>query len=445
MTPLLHIDTSAVLPFLKASTLSQWEEKALQALQKLEQGTGKGSDFLGWMHLPSAVQPKLFQQIEDIRRDWERDIELVVVIGIGGSYLGSKAIIEALSHPFGHLLPKKGPQIVFAGQNIEEDYISSLMEAMERASTACVVISKSGTTTEPAIAFRLVKQHLYERYGAEEAKRRIVAITDPEKGALRKMATNQGYRTFSIPHDVGGRYSVFTPVGLLPIALAGIRIEELMQGAAAMEEITAEESPKNPAVQYAVARNALYAEEKKIELLVTYHPGLFFLTEWWKQLFGESEGKEHKGLFPAGVSFTTDLHSMGQYIQDGERHVFETVLTIEKPVGKATIPHTEQDDDGLNYLAGKRIDYCNKMAAFGTRLAHIDGGVPNISLQIPRLTPFYLGALLYFFQKSCGISGYVLGVNPFDQEGVEAYKKNMFALLNKPGFEAQGDLLRKRL
>ncbi|MFY9364962.1 MAG: glucose-6-phosphate isomerase [Bacteroidales bacterium] len=445
MTSVLNINTSGILPFIETEGLSSWEEKALYALRDLEQGTGKGADFLGWLHLPSTLQPELFEHIEAIKQDWASDIELVVVIGIGGSYLGAKAVIEALSHPFTYLLDQAGPQIIFAGQNLEEDYLSGLMEVVQHKSTACIVISKSGTTTEPAIAFRLVKQHLYERYGTKEAIRRIVAITDPEKGALRKMAETEGFRTFTIPRDVGGRYSVFTSVGLLPIALAGIAVEELINGAAAMEKITAEENRENPAIQYAAARNALYAAGKKIELLVTYHPGLFFLAEWWKQLFGESEGKEHKGLFPAGVSFTTDLHSMGQYIQDGERHLFETAITIEEPLGKAVIPHTDRDDDGLNYLAGKRIDYCNKMAASGTRLAHIDGGVPNLAVQVPRLTPFYLGALLYFFQKGCGISGYVLGVNPFDQEGVEAYKKNMFALLNKPGFEAQGELLRKRL
>lgn len=445
MKPLIRIDPTSALPFIPSGTWSEWEEKALLALSLLTEGKGKGSDFLGWVTLPSKTKAELPDSIAAICRDWEKDIDLVVVIGIGGSYLGAKAVIEALSRSFSPLLPQTGPRIVFAGQNLEEDYLADLLDLMQLKSTACVVISKSGTTTEPAIAFRLVKQHLYKRYGAKEAQRRIVAVTDPHGGALRKLANSKGYRTFDIPGNVGGRFSVFTAVGLLPMALAGIDIKELLAGAVALEKETVPVSPGNPAVTYAALRHALYNTSKKIELLVTYHPGLFYLTEWWKQLFGESEGKEHKGIFPAGVGFTTDLHSMGQYIQDGERHLFETVLSIKDPLRKVVIPHEPGDEDGLNYLAGKRLDACNKMAEFGTRLAHVDGGVPNIRIEIPRLTAKNLGALLYFFQKSCGISGYMLGVNPFDQEGVEAYKKNMFALLDKPGFEAQGVLLRKRL
>ena len=431
--------------FLKEKGSLPREEKALQAMEALESGRGKGSDFLGWLHLPSEISSTVIDNIKDVVEDWKKDIDIVVVIGIGGSYLGARAVIEALSHSFAALLPSEGPRVVFAGQNIGEDYLAELEDLMKTASIACVVISKSGTTTEPAIAFRLVKKHIESTYGKEESKRRIVAITDSSRGALRNMVSREGYRSFIIPDDVGGRFSVFTPVGLLPVALAGIDIETLMDGARDMEKITAQKNTDNPAVQYASFRNALYENGKKIELLVNYHPKLHFVTEWWKQLFGESEGKEHLGIFPAGVDFTTDLHSMGQYIQDGERHLFETVISIASPNRSLTIPEDADNADGMNYLAGKHINECNKMAELGTRLAHVDGGVPNLHIEIPLLNAYYLGALLYFFEKACGISGYLLGVNPFDQEGVEAYKKNMFALLNKPGFEAQGDILRKRL
>ncbi len=441
----IQIEGTGALPFLSAAKLPVWEEKAIKALKKLSKGTGKGSDFLGWMQLPSTADPQGLQNIYNVCDDWSRDVDLVVVIGIGGSYLGAKAVIEALSPPFAGGPARSPVKMVFAGQNLEEDYLAGLMDLIKHHSTACVVISKSGTTTEPAIAFRLVKKHLYTHYGAKEAQRRIVAVTDPSKGALRKLSKEEGYRTFDIPTNVGGRFSVFTSVGLLPIALAGLDIEELLAGALFMEKDTAREHADNPAIRYAVLRNALYATGKKIEILVTYHPGLFYLVEWWKQLFGESEGKENKGIFPAGAGFTTDLHSLGQYIQDGERHLFETVIRIGEPRRKVIIPHEPKDEDGLNYLSGKRMDECNKMAEYGTRLAHMDGGVPNILIEIPKLTEKNVGALLYFFQKACAISGYVLGINPFDQEGVEAYKKNMFALLNKPGFEDQGALLRKRL
>jgi glucose-6-phosphate isomerase len=433
------------LPFLKKNGVRIWEEKALQALETLEAGRGKGSDFLGWMRLPSETSPTLTDSINNIVLDWKKDVDLVVVIGIGGSYLGAKAVIEALTHSFANLLPADGPRVVFAGQNIGEDYLAELEDLMKTGSVACVVISKSGTTTEPAIAFRIVKQHIESVYGKEEAKRRIVAVTDSSRGALRHMVTREGYRSFIIPDNVGGRFSVFTPVGLLPVALAGIDIEALLEGAGDMEKITAQKNTDNPAIQYAAYRNALYENGKKIELLVNYHPKLHYVTEWWKQLFGESEGKEHLGIFPAGADFTTDLHSMGQYIQDGERHLFETVISIASPNRSLIIPQDTENADGMNYLAGKHINECNKMAEWGTRLAHVDGGVPNLHLIIPLLNAYYLGALLYFFEKACGISGYLLGVNPFDQEGVEAYKKNMFALLNKPGFEAQGERLRKRL
>lgn len=426
-------------------TAPQWTQKALESLTLLHAQKGPGADFLGWINLPSQTPDTLFAQIESICQDWNRDVELVVAIGIGGSYLGAKAVIEALSHSFAALMPAKGPRIVFAGQNIGEDYLAELEDVMHNHSVACIVISKSGTTTEPAIAFRLVKQCIEARYGKEEAKRRIVAITDKSRGALRTLVAQEGYRSFIIPDNVGGRFSVLTPVGLLPIALSGISINDLMHGAIDMEKITAEETPSNPAVQYAALRNQLYASGKKIELLVNFHPKLHYVTEWWKQLYGESEGKEHKGIFPAGVDFTTDLHSMGQYIQDGERHLFETVISVTKQNRSLVIEEDAQNLDGLNFLAGKHIDQCNKMAEAGTRLAHMDGGVPNIRLEIPSLDAYHLGALLYFFEKACGISGYILGVNPFNQEGVEAYKKNMFALLDKPGYQAQGDVLRQRL
>ncbi|MFA5444885.1 MAG: glucose-6-phosphate isomerase [Bacteroidales bacterium] len=445
MKSILSFNYKDALSFLKENESRQWEEKALQALETLESGRGKGSGFLGWLNLPSEVSPTIIENIKNIVEDWKKDVKLVVVIGIGGSYLGAKAVIEALTHSFSTLLPADGPCIVFAGHNIGEDYLAELKDVMKTMSVACVVISKSGTTTEPAIAFRIVKQHIETIYGKEASKRRIVTVTDSSRGALRNMVSREGYRSFIIPDNVGGRFSVFTPVGLLPVALAGIDIEALLEGAGDMEKITAQKNTDNPAIQYAACRNALYRNGKKIELLVNYHPKLHYVTEWWKQLFGESEGKEHLGIFPAGVDFTTDLHSMGQYIQDGERHLFETVISIASPNRSLKIPEDTDNADGMNYLAGKHINECNKMAELGTRLAHVDGGVPNLYIEIPLLNAYYLGALLYFFEKACGISGYLLGVNPFDQEGVEAYKKNMFALLNKPGFEAQGNLLRKRL
>lgn len=445
MKNIIKFNGKEATSFLKEKEFLLWEEKGIRALEKLESGTGKGSDFLGWLHLPSDISPTIIDNIKDIVEDWKKEVDIVVVIGIGGSYLGAKAVIEALSHSFAPLLPSDGPRVVFAGQNIGEDYLAELEDLMKTASVACVVISKSGTTTEPAIAFRIVKQYIESTYGKEEAKRRIVAITDSSRGALRNMVSREGYRSFIIPDNVGGRFSVLSPVGLLPVALSGIDIERLLDGARDMEKITAQKNTDNPAIQYASFRNALYENGKKIELLVNYHPKLHFFTEWWKQLFGESEGKEHLGIFPAGANFTTDLHSMGQYIQDGERHLFETVISINSPNRSLTIPEDTENADGMNYLAGRHIDECNKMAELGTRLAHVDGGVPNLHIEIPLLNAYYLGALLFFFEKACGISGYLLGVNPFDQEGVEAYKKNMFALLNKPGFEAQGEILRKRL
>lgn len=374
--------------------------------------------------------------------------DYVVVTGIGGSYLGARAVIDALNDSFDQLKGgRKNPFILYAGQNIGEDYTYELLDLLKDKSFGIIVISKSGTTTEPAIAFRALKELLETKYDKDEVKERIVAITDAKKGALRTLADQEGYETYIIPDDVGGRYSVLTPVGLLPIAVAGFSISELVRGAKKMRELTAINVPfeKNPASLYAATRNLLYKKGKKIEILVNYQPKLHYISEWWKQLYGESEGKENKGIFPASVDFTTDLHSMGQWIQEGERTIFETVVSIAAARHRVLIPRDEGNLDNLNYLAGKRIDEVNKMAELGTRIAHTDGGVPNIRIELPELNEYYLGQLLYFFEKACGISGYILGVNPFDQPGVEAYKKNMFALLGKPGFEKETEAIKKRL
>ncbi|MDR0582154.1 MAG: glucose-6-phosphate isomerase [Prevotellaceae bacterium] len=433
---MLTLDYKTVLSFISAAELEAQQEKALKALDTLDSKSGKGNDFLGWIHLPDAITPAEITTLQTAAKELADGVEIVVVIGIGGSYLGAKAVIEALSHSFAALLPgRRYPLVLFAGQNIGEDYLSELLEILNAKSSACIVISKSGTTTEPAIAFRIIKKQLEEKYGKAAAKNRIIAVTDRSRGALRTLATQEGYRAFVIPDDIGGRFSVLTPVGLLPIAVAGFDIAALVKGAADMAKITAEKSPGNPAVSYAAIRNALYNKGKKIEILVNYHPKMHYLTEWWKQLFGESEGKEHKGIFPAGVDFTSDLHSMGQYLQEGERGLFETVLSIGNENNHLEIPFDEQDLDQLNFIAGKRISECNKMAELGTLLAHVDGGIPVIRIGVPQLDAYAIGGLLYFFEKACGISGYMLGVNPFDQPGVEAYKKNMFALLGKPGYE----------
>ena len=368
-----------------------------------------------------------------------------MVIGIGGSYLGAKAAIEALSHAFENDINHTHPRIVFAGHNLSEDYHCELLDYIKDKSTAVVVISKSGTTTEPAVAFRMIKEHIEAKYGDDEARERIVAITDAERGALKNLSNKQGYRTFVIPDNVGGRFSVLTPVGLLPIALAGFDIEKLLKGAAAMAKLSGNRSEDNPAICYAAARNDLYCSGKKVEILVNFNPKLQYLGEWWKQLFGESEGKEGKGIFPAAVNFTTDLHSMGQYIQDGERILFETVLSVDKSRRSLVIGEDPLNSDGLNFLSGKHLDECNKMAEIGTKLAHIDGGVPNLKIEIETIDEYNLGELFFFFEKACGISAYMLGVNPFNQPGVEAYKKNMFALLEKPGYEQATEEIRKRL
>ena len=420
------------------------QSKAAEAVEKLEQGTGAGNDFLGWLHLPTSLDEALIADIEKTAALLRADCEYVVAIGIGGSYLGAKAVIEALSDSFAALKPANGPRVLFAGQNIGEDYMSELISLLDGKKFGIIVISKSGTTTEPAIAFRLLKEMLEKQEGKAFASKHIVAVTDKSRGALRSLADTEGYTSYVIEDNVGGRFSVLTPVGLLPIAVAGFDIRALIDGARAMELATV--SPDdNIAVEYAKTRNALYAAGKKIEILVNYNPKLHFLAEWWKQLYGESEGKDHKGIFPASVDNSTDLHSMGQWIQDGERTIFETVISVARQQHEVKIPADADNLDGLNYIAGKRIDQVNKMAELGTVIAHIDGGVPNIHITLPELSEYYLGEIIYFFEKACGISGYILDVNPFNQPGVEAYKKNMFALLEKPGYEEETKAIQAKL
>ncbi len=422
--------------------------KAEAANELLYSGKGKGNDFLGWVKLPSSIDEAELAAIEAAAAKLRAKADLVICIGIGGSYLGAKAVLEAMSNPF-QLLKKEqtNPTVLFAGQNISEDYIYELMEAAQAHSIGAIVISKSGTTTEPAIAFRLVKAAIEARYGKQEAAERIVAVTDKARGALKTLATNEGYPTFVIPDDVGGRFSVLTPVGLLPLAVAGVDIRALVAGARKMEAATAPEVKfdDNLSAIYAAVRNELYAAGKRTEILGSYEPRLQYVNEWWKQLYGESEGKEHKGIFPASVTLTADLHSMGQYIQEGERTLFETIISVAEPKHKVVIEADGENLDGLNFLAGKRISEVNRMAELGVQLAHVDGGVPNIRIEIPRIDAEAIGALLYFFEKACGISGYLLGVNPFDQPGVEAYKKNMFALLEKPGYEEATKAIKARL
>ncbi len=427
---------------------AEMESKAQAANSLLHSGKGAGNDFLGWVHLPSSISDSEIAAINAAAAKLRAKADVVICIGIGGSYLGAKAVLEAMSDPF-KLLHKeqKNPTVLFAGQNISEDYTAELLDAVKEHSIAAIVISKSGTTTEPAIAFRLIKAEIEKRYGKAEAAERIVAVTDKARGALKTLATQEGYPTFVIPDDVGGRYSVLTPVGLLPLAVAGVDIAALVRGAQEMEKATAEGVPfaENPSAIYATVRNALYASGKKIEILGSYEPKLQYINEWWKQLYGESEGKQGKGIFPASVTLTADLHSMGQYIQEGERTLFETIISVAKPASKVVIEADAENLDGLNYLAGKRISEVNRMAELGVQLAHVDGGVPNLRVEIPEISEEVIGSLLYFFEKACGISGYLLGVNPFDQPGVEAYKKNMFALLEKPGYEEAAKAIKARL
>ena len=428
--------------------MKAFEPQVKEAQAALEAGTCPGNDFLGWLHLPTSITPEFINEVQAVANTLREKCEVVVVAGIGGSYLGARAVIEALGNSFAWLVQdKKNPTILFAGNNIGEDYLAELTDYLKGKRFGVINISKSGTTTETALTFRLLKKQCEAQMGKEEAKNVIVAVTDAKRGAARTCADKEGYKSFIIPDNVGGRFSVLTPVGLLPIACAGFDIKALVEGAADMEKACGCNVPfeENIAAQYAAVRNALYQNGKKIEIMVNYQPKLHFIAEWWKQLYGESEGKDKKGIFPASCDFTTDLHSMGQWIQDGERTIFETVISIEKPNKKMLFPEDEENLDGLNFLAGKRVDEVNKMAELGTRLAHVDGGVPNIRIAVPELNEYYIGQLIYFFEIGCGISGNVLGVNPFNQPGVEAYKKNMFALLNKPGYEAESKAIQERL
>ncbi len=443
----ISLQLDKVYGFVSKETVQSYKSSCEAAQKMLEDGNGKGADFLGWLHLPSCISEEFLDDVLATAKSLHDRCDVVVVAGIGGSYLGAKAVIDALNNSFSWLKRdvRKNPTILFAGHNISEDYLSELTEYLQEKQFGIINISKSGTTTETALAFRLLKTLLVNMVGKEEACRRIVAITDARRGALRTLANQEGYKTYVIPDSVGGRYSVLTPVGLLPIAVAGYDIKALVAGAVEMEKQCATGFDTNLSMQYAAARQALYASGKKIEILANYHPKLHYVSEWWKQLYGESEGKENKGLFPASVDLTTDLHSMGQWIQQGERIIFETVVSIASPNGKMVVPTDEQNLDGLNYLAGKRVDEVNKMAELGTQIAHVDGGVPNIKVVLPKLNEYYLGEMMYFFEKACGISGYVMGINPFDQPGVEDYKRNMFALLEKPGYEEQSAAIRKRL
>jgi glucose-6-phosphate isomerase len=445
----LRFDYSNALSFVNESEISNFSEFIKAAHDMLHNKTGAGSDFTGWVDLPKSYDKEEFARIKAAAEKIKSDSDALVVIGIGGSYLGARAAIEALSHSFYNLLPKaerQTPEIYFVGNSISSTYITELFELLKGKEISVNVISKSGTTTEPALAFRVFREYMEDKYGKAGASKRIYATTDKARGALKKLADEEGYESFIIPDDVGGRYSVLTPVGLLPIAVAGIDIDAMMNGAAdACDMYNDPDVKTNECYQYAAARNALYRKGKTTEIMVNYEPSLHYLTEWWKQLYGESEGKDHKGIFPAGVDFTTDLHSMGQYVQDGLRNIFETVINIEEPRKNMIIKEDKDNLDGLNFLTGKDIDLVNKKAMQGTVLAHTDGGVPNFVLHIPKMDSYWFGNVVYFFEKACGISGYLLGVNPFNQPGVEAYKKNMFALLGKPGYEAEKEKLEQRL
>ena len=445
----ISLDITKAAQFLKPGAVEAYESQVKAAQEALENGTCPGNDFLGWLHLPSSITSEFLDEIQATANTLRDKCEVIVVAGIGGSYLGARAVIEALSNSFAWLVAdKKNPTILFAGNNIGEDYLFELTEYLKNKKFGVINISKSGTTTETALTFRLLKKQCEAQRGKAEAKDVIIAVTDAKKGAARTCADKEGYKSFIIPDNIGGRFSVLTPVGLLPIACAGFDVKELVSGAQEMERACGKNVPfeKNPAAQYAAVRNGLYSEAgKKIEIVVNFQPKLHFFAEWWKQLYGESEGKDNKGIFPAACDFTTDLHSMGQWIQQGERSSFETVISVEEPEHKLLFPHDEENLDGLNFLEGKRVDDVNKMAELGTRLAHVDGGVPNIRISVPRLNAYYIGQLIYFFEIACGISGNLLQVNPFNQPGVEAYKKNMFALLNKPGYEAESKAIRERL
>ena len=443
----MKLDITKAASFLAASEIEKFEAPVAAAQKALEEGTCPGNDFLGWMHLPSSITPAFIEEINATAKTLQENCDAVVVAGIGGSYLGARMVIDALSNSFGWLQESRYPRILFAGNNIGEDYLSELVAYLKGVRFGIINISKSGTTTETAITFRLLKRMCEEQRGKEMAQKVIVAVTDAKKGAARTTADKEGYKSFIIPDNVGGRFSVLTPVGLLPIAVAGLDIAQLVKGAQDMEKECGLDVPfqQNPAAVYAAVRNALYQGGKKIEILANYQPKLHNLGAWWKQLYGESEGKDGKGIFPASVDLTTDLHSMGQWIQDGERTIFETVVSVEQPNSSLEVPSDEENLDGLNFLAGKRIDEVNKMAELGTQLAHVDGGVPNLKISIAKLDEYHVGQLIYFFEKGCGISGLLLEVNPFNQPGVEAYKKNMFALLGKPGYEAETEAIKARL
>ena len=445
----ISLNITKAASFLAEGAVKAYEPKVKAAQEALENGTCEGNDFLGWLHLPSSITPEFLNEIQAVANTLREKCEVVVVAGIGGSYLGARAVIEGLGNSFAWLVnDKKNPTILFAGNNIGEDYLFELTSFLKYKKFGVINISKSGTTTETALAFRLLKKQCEDQRGKEEAKDVIVAVTDAKKGAARTCADKEGYKSFIIPDNVGGRFSVLTPVGLLPIAVAGFDVKQLVAGAADMEKACGKDVAfeENPAAIYAATRQALYTQAgKKIEIVCNFQPKLHYFAEWWKQLYGESEGKDQKGIFPAACDFTTDLHSMGQWIQQGERSIFETVISVETPNEKLLFPHDDENLDGLNFLEGKRVDEVNKMAELGTRLAHVDGGVPNILVNVPELNAYYLGQLIYFFEKACGISGLLEEVNPFNQPGVEAYKKNMFALLNKPGYEAESKAIQERL
>ena len=445
----ISLNITKAASFLAEDAVKAYDPKVKAAQEALENGTCEGNDFLGWLHLPSSITPEFLNEIQAVANTLREKCEVVVVAGIGGSYLGARAVIEGLGNSFAWLVnDKKNPTILFAGNNIGEDYLFELTSFLKDKKFGVINISKSGTTTETALAFRLLKKQCEDQRGKEEAKDVIVAVTDAKKGAARTCADKEGYKSFIIPDNVGGRFSVLTPVGLLPIAVAGFDVKQLVAGAADMEKACGKDVAfeENPAAIYAATRQALYTQAgKKIEIVCNFQPKLHYFAEWWKQLYGESEGKDQKGIFPAACDFTTDLHSMGQWIQQGERSIFETVISVETPNEKLLFPHDDENLDGLNFLEGKRVDEVNKMAELGTRLAHVDGGVPNILVNVPELNAYYLGQLIYFFEKACGISGLLEEVNPFNQPGVEAYKKNMFALLNKPGYEAESKAIQERL
>ncbi len=446
---MLKINIYNISNFVNSDELNSWKGKVTDANNKIYNKSGKGNDFLGWVDLPSRISEDEIKQIEDCAALFAEQSDIIVVIGIGGSYLGARAVIDALSNNFNTLLTaqeRKNPLILYAGNSIGEDYHAELLEVLDKKDYSLIVVSKSGTTTEPAIAFRILKSALEKKYGSDNAKKRIAAVNYKSKGALKNLADNECYKTFVIPDDVGGRYSVLTPVGLLPISASGFDIRKLISGAKQMQDYTkAQPFDENPSDLYAAARNALYHKGKTIEILSSFTPSMQYFGEWWKQLFGESEGKGGKGIYPASVNLTTDLHSMGQFIQEGTRNIFETVIRVEKPQKNLVVPVDSENLDELNFIAGKRLSEINKMAELGVLLAHVDGDVPNIYTEIPSINEENLGQLIYFFEKACAVSGYLLGVNPFDQPGVEAYKKNMFALLNKPGYEKESEEIRKKL